>query len=198
MDYTLKWWNWKTFANDVDNRNYDKREIWSCPIFEPVHLFRIYHFRKLGHPVTSILILPLNARSSEIRRMPYRGKKSLRISVSGGIATGSIKWRRLGRHSTLNTLSKCWFFQRFIICCNSSLKLHLAEVGRRPSRGTPLIFGSPCSPREPPRPRMDGRGTVSADFWLRFSGWNSPWIMAVILSRREKYSNRWNNLKISV
>lgn len=110
---------------------------------EPVHLPHIYHFRKLGRPVT-ILFLPLNARCSEIRRMPYRGKKdpwgSRWVAES---RLGSIKWRR---HSTLNTLSKCWFFQRFIICCNSSLKLHLAEVGRRPSRGTPLIFGSPCSP----------------------------------------------------
>lgn len=137
--YTMKWWK------HVAKKNYDKKFDYRVRSSKKrtSHLPHIYHFRKLGRPVT-ILFLPLNARCSEIRRMPYRGKKdpwgSRWVAES---RLGSIKWRR---HSTLNTLSKCWFFQRFIICCNSSLKLHLAEVGRRPSRGTPLIFGSPCSP----------------------------------------------------
>ena len=50
------------------------------------------------------------------------------------------------RRSALNTPSKCWFFQRIVICCNSTFKLYLEGIPGWIYLG-PLVFAFPRSPQ---------------------------------------------------
>lgn len=123
------------------------------------------------------------------RTISWVSCKSRERFIEGRSFKGSVEWRNRnakvlnGWHSAPNTLSKCWFFQRFIICCNSSLKLCLEEkldptqaAGHHLS-SVRLVPGWTTVSSGPRRKvwvleTMWGNRAISiTDFWLRFPSW---------------------------